>query len=101
MHSFHHRFDLTLEQQDIAGFYDAVPHFRVLQSVQILIAPFRRLQEITDPNPFLSVSSQSATRLTRAFRGTWRRLRRRFSKLRLRPILPLVQYFLQRSFFTV
>ena len=63
MHSLHHHFDLTLEQQDIAGFYNAVPHSRALQSAQILIARFRRLQDLTDPNAFLSVSSQSATRL--------------------------------------
>ena len=105
MRSLHLHSDLTLEQQDIAGFYNAVPHFRILQAVQILVARFRDiqldLQQLADPNSFLSVSTQSATRLTRAFRGTWKRLRHCVSKLRIRLIVPLVQYFLQRSYFTV
>ena len=67
MHSLRCHFDLSLEQQDIAGFYNAVPHFRTLQAVQILVARFRDLQQLADPNALLSVSLQSATRLTRAF----------------------------------
>ena len=38
-----------------------------MQAVQILVARFRDLQQLADPNAFLSVSLQSATRLTRAF----------------------------------
>lgn len=89
-----------LEQQDIAGFYNAVPHFRILQSVQILIERFRRLQQIMDPHAVLSVSSVGYSPY-RAFRGTWKLLRHRVTKPRLRHNLPLTQYFLQRSYFTV
>ena len=50
MHSLHLHVDLTLEQQDIAGFYNEVPHFRILQAVQILVARFRELEKLTGPN---------------------------------------------------
>ena len=63
MHSVHFHFDLTLEQQDIAGFYNAVPHSRILHAVQILVARFRDLQQLADPSAFRFFQFQRSRKL--------------------------------------
>ena len=93
-------YHLTLFQQDIAGFYNAVPHDQICVCVRILVDRFVREQSTTFEQ-VLSVSKSVQTRLVRAFRGRWKRHRHQVESIPLTDILPLVKFFLQNSYLTV
>ena len=91
---------LTLFQQDIAGFYNAVPHDQICTCVRILVDRFVRVQSTTFEQ-VLSVSKSVRARLVRAFRGKWKRYRHQVESIPLTDILPLVHFFLRNSYLRV
>ena len=63
--------ELTVEQEDIAGFYNQVDHSRMLQAVQFAVCRFCELQGQTFDS-CLNIHQETTERTLRIFRGFWR-----------------------------
>lgn len=92
--------ELTILQQDIAGFYNQVSHERITASVQYVVQVFQRQQQCPHDQVLQAVMMKH-NRTLRVFRGRWRAHTKRYHGIRLDHIVPLTQYLLQRSIFRI
>ena len=92
--------ELTVEQEDIAGFYNQVDHSRMLQAVQFAVCRFCELQGQTFDS-FLNIHQETTERTLRIFRGFWRSHSHKYRPICLAHIQPLSQYLLNHSYFSI
>lgn len=92
--------DLTLLQQDIAGFYNQVGHARIIASLQYVIGRYIEIQSCPHDQT-LTVSMVKQERALRMFRGRWRSKAHQSRRIRLDHIIPLTSYLLSHSLFSI
>ena len=92
--------DLTLEQQDIAGFYNQVEHSRIIASIEFMVCQYSVLTG-SKPTSILQAHMTKSERLLRVFRGHWRGRSRQYRALEIQDLVPLVRALLEFSVFHV
>ena len=88
--------EMELRQQDLVGFYSAVPHSRILDSIEYLVYRYCEAENVALDQE-LSVSIRQADRINRVFRGHFRRHAHRHYQVVLKDLPMLVHYLLKTA----
>ena len=81
-------------QQDLIGFFNTVPHTRIVQDVEYLIHRYCAVQRVT-----MQVHQNHRERLQRIFQGKYRAKTRQYRQVCIRDLVPLTRFMLAHSFF--
>jgi hypothetical protein len=92
--------ELLIKQQDLAGFYNAVPHPRILEALHYTISQYMQQQGLEWTSD-ISVSIQNTDQLHSLFRGRWRRQAHRHVQFALQDLIPLTRWLLSTSYFSI
>ena len=92
--------DLNLQQQDLSGFFNSVPHSRMIDAVTYAVNHYI-VSNGLPPGSTLSTSIAREDRTQRIFRGKFRQAGRRYLNLQLTEIPTLVIFLLKHSYLTV
>ena len=92
--------DLNLQQQDLSGFFNSVPHSRMIDAVTYAVNHYI-VSNGLPPGSTLSTSIAREDRTQRIFRGKFRQAGRRYLNLQLSEIPTLVIFLLKHSYLTV
>ena len=85
-------------QQDLIGFFNTVPHTRIVQDVEYLIHRYCAVQRVT-MDCLLQVHQNHRERLQRIFQGKYRAKTRQYRQVCIRDLVPLTRFMLAHSFF--
>ena len=92
--------ELLLMQQDVAGFFNAVPHSRILDSLRVVLHQFMQREKV-DVDHELSVSVKQADQFHRVFRGRYRKQAHRHFLIAIHEIPHMVSFLLQAAALSV
>ena len=91
---------LTLQQLDIAGFYNQVEHGRIIQALEFIVHRYCFLQQVS-PDSEIQASMRQHERTQRTFRGRYRAAGTNYKSVRIEDVVPLCKFLLTHSFLTV
>ena len=91
---------LLLQQQDISGFFNAVPHKRIIDAVNYVLHRYLELEGL-EGSTELSISLQNKDKLNRVFRGRLRAHTARHHVLVLQDIVMLTKFLSQNAYLSV
>ena len=91
---------LTLQQLDIAGFYNQVEHGRIIQALEFIVHRYCFLQQVS-PDSEIQASMRQHERIQRTFRGRYRAAGTNYKSVRIEDVVPLCKFLLTHSFLTV
>ena len=92
--------ELNLQQQDLSGFFNSVPHARMIDAVTFAVNHYSYEHGISLDST-LSTSIAQEDRTQRIFRGRFRQAGRRYMNIKLSEIPTMVIFLLQHSYLTV
>ena len=91
---------LLVQQQDISGFFNAVPHKRIIDAVKYVLHRCLELEGL-EGSAELSISLLTKDKLNRVFRGRLRAHTTRHHVLVLQDMVKLTEFLLQNSYLSV
>ena len=92
--------ELDLQQQDLSGFFNSVPHSRMIEAVTYAVNHYIAHKGVT-PDSKLSTSLATEDRTQRIFRGRFRRAGQKYLAIQLDHIPRITEFLLKHSYFTV
>ena len=92
--------ELDLQQQDLSGFFNSVPHSRMIEAVTYAVNHYIAHKGVA-PDSKLSTSLAMEDRTQRIFRGRYRRAGQKFLAIQLDQIPKITEFLLKHSSFTV
>ena len=92
--------ELDLQQQDLSGFFNSVPHSRMIEAVTYAVNHYIAHKGVA-PDSKLSTSLAMEDRTQRIFRGRYRRAGQKFLAIQLDQIPKITEFLLKHSYFTV
>ena len=92
--------ELNLQQQDLSGFFNSVPHTRMIDAVTFAVNHYSYEHGISLDST-LSTSIAQEDRTQRIFRGRFRQAGRKYMNIKLSEIPTMVIFLLQHSYLTV
>ena len=92
--------ELDLQQQDLSGFFNSVPHSRMIEAVTYAVNHYIAHKGVT-PDSKLSTSLATEDRTQRIFRGRFRRAGQKYLAIQLDHIPKIIEFLLKHSYFTV
>ena len=99
-HDIPNHIELDLQQQDLSGFFNSVPHSRMIEAVTYAVNHYIAHKGVT-PDSKLSTSLAMEDRRQRIFRGRYRRAGQKFLAVQLNQIPKITEFLLKHSYFTV
>ena len=85
-------------QQDLIGFFNTVPHCRIVQDVEFLIHKYCVRQNVS-LNALLQVHLNQKERVNRVFQGRYRAHARQYRQVCIKDLIDLTRFLLAHSFF--
>ncbi len=92
--------ELDLQQQDLSGFFNSVPHTRMIEAVTYAVHHYIAHKGVA-PDSKLSTSLALEDRTQRIFRGRFRRAGQKYLAIQLDRIPKITEFLLKHSYFTV
>ena len=92
--------ELDLQQQDLSGFFNSVPHARMIEAVTYAVNHYIAHKGVA-PDSKLSTSLAMEDRTQRIFRGRFRRAGQKYLAIQLNHIPKITEFLLKHSYFTV
>ena len=92
--------ELNLQQQDLSGFFNSVPHSRMIDAVNFAVNHYSYEHGISLEST-LSTSIAQEDRTQRIFRGRFRQAGRRYMNIKLSEIPTMVTFLLKNSYLTI
>lgn len=92
--------ELNLQQHDLSGFFNSVPHSRMIDAVTYAVDHYI-VKNGLHPDSTLSTSIAREDRTQRIFRGKFRQVGRRYLNLKVSEIPTLVIFLLEHFYLTV
>lgn len=92
--------DLNLQQQDLSGFFDSVPHSRMIDAVTFAVNHYTYEHGLS-PDSTLSTSIAQEDRTHRIFRWKLPQAGRGYLNIKLSDIPKMVIFLLKHSYLTV
>ncbi len=92
--------ELDLQQQDLSGFFNSVPHSRMIEAVTYAVNRYIAHKGVA-PNSKLSTSLALEDRTQRIFRGRFRQAGKKYLAIQLDHIPKITDFLLRHSYFTV
>jgi len=89
--------ELNLQQQDLSGFFNSVPHSRMIDAVTFAVNHYSYEHGISLEST-LNTSIAQEDRTQRIFRGRFRQAGRRYMNIKLSEIPTMVTFLLQNSY---
>ena len=94
------QWELDFQQQDLSGFFNSVPHSRMLESIQFALNLYRCKNQLPADST-LSVYTKDDDRHLRLFRGRYRAAGGRYINVDIQHVFPAVNFLLAHSFFFI